>query len=121
MYDPSDNFKQAEGSFELYLAADGLLMSFAGVRRKVSKTQVSYSTRRAFAWIWPPVRKVRGRPEKYVVLSFALERKLQSAGVEQVLEVYPGRWMHHIIFSEAHQLDEELLSWLSEAYSFASR
>ena len=121
MYDPSHIFNRAEGSFELYLATDCLLMSLAGARRKVSKTQVSYCARRAFAWIWPPVRKVRGRPEKYVVLSFALGRKLQSAGVEQALEVYPGRWMHHIILSEARQLDEELLSWLSEAHSFASR
>ncbi|HOA14772.1 MAG TPA: DUF5655 domain-containing protein [Bacillota bacterium] len=121
MYDPSHIFNRAEGSLELYLAADGLPMSFGGARRRVSKTQVSYSTRRAFAWIWPPVRKVRGRPEKYVALSFAIGRNIQSAGVEQALEANPRRWMRHIILSETHQLDEELLSWQSEAHSFAYR
>ncbi len=120
MYDPALVFERVVGSFRLYLAADGALMSFPRSRRRVSKTQVSYSTKRAFAWIWPPVRKVRGRPETYVVLSFALGRKLESPRIEQALEVYPGRWMHHLILSETGQLDEEVASWIAEAHSFAS-
>ena len=121
MYNPAEVFGKVDGSFRLYLAADEALMSFPGTRRRVSKTQVSYSAKRAFAWAWPPVRKVRGRPGTYIVLSFALGRKIISPRIEQALEVYPGRWMHHLILSEAGQLDDELALWIAEAHSFASR
>ena len=34
-------------------------------------------------------------------------------------EPYPGRWTHHVLVTEADQIDEELMGWLREAWDFA--
>ena len=34
-------------------------------------------------------------------------------------EPCPRRWTHHVIVSQAGQLDGELMGWLQEAHDFA--
>ena len=42
-----------------------------------------------------------------------------SPRVAAASEPYPGRWTHHILVTEAGQIDEELMGWLREAWDFA--
>lgn len=35
------------------------------------------------------------------------------------VEAYPNRWTHHVILESASDLDETLLGWIDEAYSFS--
>ena len=42
-----------------------------------------------------------------------------APGVVAASEPYPGRWTHHVLVTEADQIDEELMGWLREAWDFA--
>ena len=114
-------FKSMPGAMDLYGSIERLLMSLPGVAVEVKKTQAGFRHRKMFAWVWLPIRKVRGRPDVYVVLSIRLRRKICSARVAEAVEPYPGRWVNHIIVTEESDLDDELLRWLEEAYEFATR
>ena len=53
------------------------------------------------------------------MVTFVLPYRLESDRVLSPVEPYPGRWTHHVLVPDAAALDEELLSWLGEARSFA--
>lgn len=105
----------------LYEAARKMLLTFPGVRIEAKKTQISFGTIRKFAWVWLPVRKMKNRPELYIVLSFALEHPVRSPRIVEIVEPYPHHFMHHVIISEAAELDGEVKTWLEMAYSFSMR
>ena len=54
-----------------------------------------------------------------MVITLGLPAPLDSVRVAVKTEPYPGRWTHHIVVSSPEELDEELLSWIQEAYDFA--
>ena len=58
-------------------------------------------------------------PEGYLVITLGLPAPLESDRVAVRTEPYPGRWTHHIVISKPEELDEELVSWIGEAYAFA--
>ena len=63
---------------------------------RVQKTQISFYGRHLFAAASLPVRRRKDWPK-----------------------ICPGRWTHHILVTEAGQIDEELMGWLREAWDFA--
>lgn len=105
----------------LYQALEPLIYALGDVRRKVHKTQISFSSGKGFACVWLPIHKVKGRPEHYLVLSFTQPQQIVSPRIVEAVEPYPGRWMHHLLLSTPEDLDEELLDWLREAYNFGLR
>lgn len=105
----------------LYDALEKAIMAMPSVTRTILKTQVSFGTRRGFAWVWLPIMRVKGRPDVYIVLSFGLGRRLDNPRIEQAVEPYPNRWTHHVIIGDESEIDDELLGWLVQAHEFASR
>ncbi len=105
----------------LYEALEKAIMAMPDVTRIIRKTQVSFSAKRGFAWIWLPIMKVGNRPDVYVVLSFGLEARIESPRIEEAVEPYPNRWTHHVIIDSESEIDNELLGWLAQAHDFASR
>lgn len=88
---------------------------------KVQKTQISFSNRHNFALVsFLPIRKVRERPKNYIVVSFGLNRKLDSSRIDAATEPYPNRWTHHILISTAEEIDDELMGWIKEASVFSA-
>jgi len=114
-------FGRMPGALELYGHVERLLLGFPGVTVVARKTQVGFRHKRMFAWVWLPIRRVKGRPESYVVLSLGLRRKIDSARAAGAVEPYPGRWTNHLIIAREADLDDELIGWLKEAYEFAAR
>ena len=86
---------------------------------KVSKTQISLRNRYVFAAVSLPWRKLKGWPEKYVLVSFGLGRKMENPRISQAVEPYPGRWTHHVLLESPEDVDGELLDWLDLAYGFS--
>lgn len=72
-------------------------------------------------YFWLPLRKMRGRPEHYLTLSFALGYELDSPRVVSKAQPRPGLYMHHILLVSPGDLDGELLGWLRDAYDFSLR
>ncbi len=71
-----------------------------------------------FAWLWLPGRWL-ARPRAEVVLSLGLRERLDSVRFAQVVEPYPGRFMHHLEVRRAEDLDSALAGWVSTAYAQA--
>lgn len=100
-------------------AESKILSAFPDVKRKVSKTQIGFSNRYGFAYLWPPTRKIKGRPGVYIVLTFGLGYRLDHERIIESVEPYPGRWTHHVLISAPEELDEQVKDWLREAYDFS--
>ena len=106
----------------LYQAFEEILFdSFPAVNKRVQKTQITFSNRHVFACVsFARVKRKAELPMRYMVITLGLPAPLDSERIAVKTEPYPGRWTHHIVVSMPEELDEELLSWVREAYDFAA-
>ena len=106
----------------LYRAFEALLFdSFPVVNKRVPKTQITFSNRHVFACVsFARVKRKTELPMRFIVITLGLPAPLDSERVAVKTEPYPGRWTHHIVVNKPEELDEELLSWVREAYDFAA-
>lgn len=114
-------FDKHRNTLPLYQALENLLYdSFLLVNKRVQKTQITFFNRHVFACVsFARVKRKAELPEGYMVITLGLPAPLASERVAVKSEPYPGRWTHHIIVSKPEELNEELLSWIREAYDFA--
>ena len=88
---------------------------------KVSKTQISFSNRRGFAFVsFNPCRKAKDRPSVWMTVTFGLNCRKDSPRIDAATEPYPSRWTHHVMVGSLDELDEELMGWLREAAEFSA-
>ena len=76
-------------------------------RIKVQKTQISFYNRHLFTC--------------YIVITFGLNRRLDSPRIDAATEPYPNRWTHHVLVSDVNEIDDELMQWGGEAAVFSNR
>lgn len=88
-----------------------------GVR--VGKTQISFLSPRVFAMASLPRRRGKSWPKEFLLVSFGLGYEKQHPRIAQVTEPYPGRWTHHVPVQAIEEIDQTLMGWLAEAYSFS--
>ena len=114
-------FDQHMDILPLYQAFEELLFdSFPVVNKRVQKTQISFSNRHVFACVsFARVKRKAELPMRFIVITLGLPAPLDSERVAVKTEPYPGRWTHHFVVSTPEELDEELLSWIKTAYTFA--
>ena len=114
-------FDQHLDVLPLYQAFEILLFySFPVVNKRVQKTQISFSNCHVFACVsFARVKRKTELPMRYMVITLGLPAPLDSERIAVKTEPYPGRWTHHIVVSTPEELDEELLSWIKTAYTFA--
>lgn len=115
-------FDQHMDILPLYQAFEELLFdSFPVVNKRVQKTQITFSNRHVFACVsFACVKRKAELPMRFIVITLGLPAPLDSERVAVKTEPYPGRWTHHIVVNKPEELDEELLSWVREAYDFAA-
>ena len=115
-------FDQHMDILPLYQAFEELLFdSFPVVNKRVQKTQITFSNRHVFACVsFARVKRKTELPMRFIVITLGLPAPLDSERIAVKTEPYPGRWTHHIVVSTPEELDEELLSWVREAYDFAA-
>ena len=114
-------FDQHMDILPLYQAFEEILFdSFPAVNKRVQKTQITFSNRHVFACVsFARVKRKAELPMRYMVITLGLPAPLDSERIAVKTEPYPGRWTHHIVVSTPEELDEELLSWMKTAYTFA--
>lgn len=114
-------FDQHMDILPLYQAFEELLFdSFPTVNKRVQKTQITFSNRHVFACVsFARVKRKTELPTRYMVITLGLPAPLDSERIAVKTEPYPGRWTHHIVVSTPEELDEELFSWIKNAYTFA--
>jgi len=112
-------FAGMPGAASLYTSVKNRILGrFPEAGVKVGKSQISFVSGRSFAYIWLPVRRVKNRPEVYIILTFGLGYRVQSPRITESVEPYPNRWTHHLVISSPADIDNEVLEWLQQAYAF---
>lgn len=96
-----------------------ILQKYPGVKKKVQKTQISFSNKHGFLYVSLPYRKVKARPEYYMIISFGLPFPIYSPRIAEVVEPYPNRWTHHVIVQIIDDINDELLDWIDQSFRFS--
>ena len=96
----------------------GVVSGLGPATLRLTSSQVTLRRRIGFAWLWLPGRWL-DHPDAEVVLSIGGRTRLASARFKDVVEAYPGRWMHHLEIHAPAQLDDEVAGWLAGAYDAA--
>jgi predicted transport protein len=112
-----EKMPQALPLYEIF--GEKVLAEYPDVQVKIQKTQISFSNKHQFAFVWLPIRKMKNRPDIYIIVSFGLSYPLESPRIVEATEPYPNRWTHHVIIQEQNEIDAELMGWIKEAYDFA--
>ena len=93
--------------------------AFPDAQVKVQKSQISFYGRHLFAAVSLPVRRRKDWPQRCLVVTVGLARRLDSPRAAVSVEPYPGRWTNHILLTRPDEADGELMDWMREAYGFA--
>ncbi len=114
-------FDRHPTAIPLYEAFVGKLFEmFPSASMRVQKTQITFSNRHVFACVsLARVKKKAELPEPYLVITLGLSNPLDSNRVAVKTEPYPGRWTTHLVVSSISELDDELFTWVKQAYEFA--
>jgi len=88
------------------------------VELRVTKSQVAFYRRKAFAWAWIPARYLPHATAP-LVLSLSFRQRDPSPRWKEIVEPAAGRFMHHLELYSPDQLDAELQAWLQEAFNLA--
>jgi hypothetical protein len=94
------------------------LEAFGSTTRRMTRSQVAFVRRRPVAWAWAPGQHLRGRGAP-LVLSMELRQRDRSARWKEIVEVRPGRFMHHLELWSASDLDADVRGWLRQAWEAA--
>ena len=74
---------------------------------RVTKSQMAFRRRRAFAWAWVPDRYLGGgHAPRVLTLSFT--RRDNSPRWKEIVEAAPGRFTHHLELHAASEIDDEV-------------
>ncbi len=113
-------FEKMPEAIPLYEAVKNkILGNMENVNIKVQKSQISFFTNKSFAYVWLPIRKMKNRPNVYIILTFGLNYQIQSHRILESVEPYPNRWTHHIIIQNTSEIDDEIMGWLRQAYKLS--
>jgi hypothetical protein len=96
-----------------------MMLQHQPAKLRVTKSQVAFWRRSAFAWAWMPGKYLR-RKTAPLVLTVGLRRRDTSPRWKQIVEPHPGRYTHHLELYSVEQIDDEVKSWLQEAWSEAA-
>ncbi len=111
-------FTGQELSRGIFEALQSAVEAIGPVELRVTKSQVAFRRRRGFVWAWMPGMYLRGKPAP-LVLTLALRRRDSSLRWKEVVEPRPGLFIHHLELYSAGEIDDEVISWLREAWEEA--
>ncbi len=97
-----------------------LFKMFPATSIRVQKSQITFSNRHVYACVsFAPVKRKAELPAPYIVITLGLPYPLNSNRVAVKTEPYPGRWTTHFVVSSTAELNDELFTWVEQAYEFA--
>lgn len=85
---------------------------------RVTKSQIAFYRRKAFAWVWMPGKYLRGKTAP-LILTLGFRSKNKSPRWKEIVEPAPGRFTHHLELYAMNDIDDEVRDWLREAWSAA--
>ena len=111
-------FAGHEDSRKIFEALREAIEDLGPVEIRVTKSQVAFCRKKAFAWAWIPDRYLRGEHAP-LVLTLRFRYRDPSPRWKEIVEPYPGRFTHHLELHSATDIDDEVCAWLSVAWEAA--
>ena len=102
----------------IFDALHAAIAALGPVEMRVTKSQVAFRRRKAFAWVWIPDRYLGGGHAP-LVLTLAFPWRDASPRWKQIVEPAPGRFTHHLELRAASEIDDEIAGWLRMAWEAA--
>ena len=115
-------FNDHMNALPLYERLETLILEqIPDVKITVSKTQISFSNKRNFAFVsFNPCRKAKVRPRVWMTVTFGLSYRKDSLRIDVATEPYPNRWTHHVMVSNVAEINGELMGWIRESAEFSA-
>ena len=88
------------------------------VELQVTKSQIAFHRRKAFAWAWIPGKYLRGKTAP-LVLTLSFRSRDPSPRWKEIVEPSTGRFMHHLELYSSDDIDGEVHDWLRDAWAVA--
>ena len=111
-------FAGHEASRPIFEALREAIEELGLAEMRVTKSQVAFYRRKAFAWAWVPDRYLHGKHAP-LVLTLGFRYRDPSPRWKEIVEPHPGRFTHHLELHSAAEIDGEVCSWLRAAWEAA--
>jgi hypothetical protein len=111
---PDEFFAGHENSRPIFEALRETIEDLGPVEIRVTKSQVAFYRKKAFAWAWVPDRYLRGKHAP-LVLTLGFYYRDSSPRWKEIVEPHPGRFTHHLELYSAADIDDEVRAWLQAA------
>ena len=108
-----------EASRQLFEALRDAIDAIGPAELRVTKSQIAFRRRVAFAWAWLPARYLRGRVAP-LVLTLSFRHRDASPRWKEIVEPAPGRFTHHLELYAVTDIDDEVRDWLRNAWVAAA-
>jgi hypothetical protein len=112
-------FQGYEASRQLFDALRDTIDTIGPTELRVTRSQIAFRRRVAFAWAWLPARYLRGEVAP-LVLTLSFRQRDASLRWKAIVEPAPGRFTHHLELYAATDIDDEVRDWLRSAWGAAA-
>jgi hypothetical protein len=112
-------FEGRDAARQLFETVRSSILLIGAATLRLDKSQIAFRRRRGFAFVWIPGRYLHGQVAP-LVLTIGLRRHDTSPRWKEVVEPYPGRFIHHLELHSAADIDEEVRALLAEAWNLAA-
>jgi hypothetical protein len=112
-------FGGQEKSRQIFEAVRHTIEAIGPAELRISKSQVSFRRRRAFAWLWMPGQYLSGAVAP-LVLTLSFRSRDGSPRWKAIVEPAPGRFTHHLELYSTSDIDDQVRGWLQDAWLAAS-
>ena len=115
----AEYFEGFESSRHLFELLQERIGAVGAVEIRVSKSQVAFRRKRAFARAWVPRKYLRGSRVAPLVLTLSLDHRDGSSRWKEIVEPKPGRFTHHLEIYSPEDIDDQVQAWIREAWETA--
>ena len=112
-------FEGQDESRQLIEALRSVVEGIGSADVRVTKSQISFRRRMAFAWVWMPGKYLR-RKSAPLVLTLSFRGRVPSPRWKEIVEPSPGRFTHHLELYSVDDIDDQVRDWLRHAWAAAS-
>lgn len=112
-------FEGKDESRQLFETVRSVIEAFGTTEVRVTKSQVAFRRRKAFAWVWIPGKYLR-RKTAPLVLTLGFRHRDASPRWKEIVEPSPGRFTHHLELYSTGDIDDEVRDWLKDAWTSAA-
>jgi hypothetical protein len=112
---PDEFFEGQDESRRLFEALCSVINGIGAAELHVTKSQIAFRRRKAFAWVWMPGKYLRGKSAP-LVLTLSLCSRDASPRWKEIVEPSPGRFTHHLELYSIDDIDDQVRDWLRNAW-----